>query len=99
MVINKVNTDTLTGFLGNDAFVINETSGSNDLNQVDRIIDFKLTEEVIELSANLTFEQLNLIQGTGQFSKDTLIQLKSNGQYLAILQGIQGTALERNDFV
>ncbi|SKB12493.1 conserved hypothetical protein [Planktothrix sp. PCC 11201] len=94
-----VGTDILTGFSGNDVFVINQETASDDLNQVDIIKDFTLTQDIIELSPNLTFEQLNIIQGTGIFINYTLVQLKSNGQYLAIIQNITATDLDSSDFI
>ncbi|HEY9867415.1 MAG TPA: calcium-binding protein, partial [Candidatus Obscuribacterales bacterium] len=91
--------DTLTGYIGNDAFVIGNNLEIKLLNEVDIITDFKLTEDKIELPPGLTFEQLKITQGQNQWSQDTIIQLNSNGNYLAILQKITAINLDRGDFL
>ncbi|MGL5135550.1 MAG: calcium-binding protein, partial [Planktothrix sp.] len=91
--------DTLTGYIGNDAFVIGNNLEIKLLNEVDIVTDFKLTEDKIELPLGLTFEQLKITQGQNQWSQDTIIQLNSNGNYLAILQKITATNLDSGDFI
>ncbi|CUR30418.1 hypothetical protein PL9214290008 [Planktothrix tepida PCC 9214] len=91
--------DSLTGFSGNDVFVIDEDSSNDNLNFVDIITDFKPTEDKIELPSGLTFEQLKITQGTNEWNQDTVIQLKSNGNYLLILQKIAATNLDSGDFI
>ena len=56
-------------------------------------------KDKIELLGNLTFEQLNLTSGSEAFSQHTIIQLKSTGEYLAIVENITPERLESGNFI
>lgn len=84
--------DKLLGGRGSDRFVLAAGNGT------DTISDFKDGDDSIELSS-LTFEQLTIAQGTGANSNDTLISLTSSDLILAILSGVQSSAITAADFV
>ena len=94
-LIGDLGADTLTGDLGNDAFVIGFGTGGNTLESADVIVDFTDTQDVIELVSPLTFEQLNITSS----SNGTAIQVRSTGEFLAVLPGINPSLLTEQDFV
>ncbi|MBD2312675.1 carbohydrate-binding protein [Desertifilum sp. FACHB-1129] len=64
----------------------------------DTIVDFTLGEDWIGLMQPLTFEQLDISQGTGEFANSTLIKAMDSNELLAILQNIQADSLTPADF-
>ncbi len=91
--------DTLTGGLGTDAFAIGAGTGGMTLETADAIADFTSGEDVINLIGSLSFEQLNIFQGTGANASDTVIQDATTSEYLAILQGISAGSVSQATFV
>jgi hypothetical protein len=85
--------DNLLGGRGSDRFVLGTSAGT------DTISDFKDGDDRLQLSNNLTFEQLNIAQGTGANSSNTLISLTSNNELLATLTGVQSSNITSADFV
>lgn len=85
--------DILTGGRGSDRFVLAVGAGS------DTITDYKDGEDRIGLSASLSFGQLTVVQGTGVNASNTLIQLTSSNEVLAVLKGVQSSAIAAADFV
>ncbi|MGK7900839.1 MAG: Calx-beta domain-containing protein [Hormoscilla sp.] len=79
------NRDTLTGGPGRDIFVL--SSGE------DIITDFTKGEDLLGLSDNLTFNQLQI---SGVNAGDTII--RRNGQVLARLENVNPWEIDRNDF-
>ena len=79
--------DTRIGQGGRDIFVLESDRGT------DTITDFELGVDQIGLSGGLTFGALTLTDN----GNDTIIT--ANSQPLAILKGIQSTALTSNDFL
>ncbi|MGB3534691.1 MAG: FG-GAP-like repeat-containing protein [Microcoleaceae cyanobacterium] len=77
-------TDTLTGGLGQDVFVLGMGSGGENPSDANLITDYNNTEDTIELVGSLTFNQLNFISTGG----GTLLQIRSTGEYLALLSGV-----------
>lgn len=65
--------DTLTGGLGRDAFAIGIGGGGLTINLADVMTDFTDNQDVIDLIGTLTFNQLNIIQGTGEAASITVI--------------------------
>ncbi|MBW4515872.1 MAG: alkaline phosphatase [Timaviella obliquedivisa GSE-PSE-MK23-08B] len=82
--------NVLTGGAGNDQFVIAAESR-------DWIVDFKVGEDLIRL-ANLTFGQLQVSAGTGDFADDTVVTLTETNTVLATLAGIQPSAIGASSF-
>ena len=65
--------DKLYGNAGNDTFVISRGTGSTTLANADIIYDFCKGTDVIGLIGILTFNDLNIVQGTGVNASDTII--------------------------
>lgn len=63
------------------------------------IADFTDNQDVIDLIGIVTFNQLDIIQGTGEAAGSTLIQFQETGEYLALLQNVDAGTLTAADFV
>nr|RNJ65806.1 MAG: hypothetical protein EDM05_29155 [Leptolyngbya sp. IPPAS B-1204] len=87
--------DKLTGGTGRDRFVL--AVGAAQLRNAAEITDFRDGEDFLELTT-LKFEDLVILQGTGQQAGNTLIQNKQTGEYLAILKNIQSSQIDIRDF-
>lgn len=98
--------DTVTGGMGNDIFAIGRnndvagflSTGGPTLADADSITDFEDNQDLIHLTGQLTFEELDIFQGTGIYAGDTIIQDRGTSEYLAILKGVESTAIAREDF-
>ncbi|MCT7974589.1 Calx-beta domain-containing protein [Laspinema olomoucense] len=80
--------DTVTGGKDKDTFILFPTLGGGTLPEAAIINDFNPLEDKLELTGGLTFEGLNIFQGTGFYAKDTIIQDRNTGRYLAILLNV-----------
>lgn len=81
----------MIGGTGKDTFVLSATDG------LDIVKNFDLSKDRIQLAGGLTYDQLSLTQGSGQYAGDILISLKQTGRLLAVLDGdrpgfLQGVA-------
>ncbi|MEB3182197.1 MAG: M10 family metallopeptidase C-terminal domain-containing protein, partial [Nostocaceae cyanobacterium] len=85
-LIGGTGNDTLAGNVGADTFVLS----ADGLSQVK---DFTVGIDKIGLSGNLTFNQLQIEQGTGVNSSSTWIKLASDNTNLMLLNGVQASAL------
>lgn len=83
--------DTLIGGSGSDVFLFTPRAG------IDTIADFTKGEDLIGLSGSLSFDDLTIIQGTGGSANDTLINITSSNELLAILSGVQASTIARSD--
>ncbi|MDL5057788.1 M10 family metallopeptidase C-terminal domain-containing protein [Geitlerinema calcuttense] len=94
--------DTMTGGEGRDLFVVGRratgTTGSPSLANADYITDFTDGEDRIGLQG-LTFNQLEITAGTGQFAGSAIVRDTGTGEYLAILQGVNAAQLTAADFL
>lgn len=84
--------DTVRGGAGQDTFVLAAGAGT------DTILDFVDGTDKIGLSGGLTFGQLTIAQGVGTQINDTLIRLTSTSEVLAVVTGLNSTALTSADF-
>ncbi|HEY9809223.1 MAG TPA: putative Ig domain-containing protein [Halomicronema sp.] len=106
-LVGDLGADTLTGAEGNDTFVIGLrkdisgilSTGGASIEEQDYITDFVKGTDKIEILGGLTFEQLNIFAGTGEYAGFSIIQETATNQYLAILRGIGSATIERSDFV
>ena len=100
--------DTLTGGEGSDTFVIGRvgtsvggngflTTGGPTIADADLITDFK-TEDSIGLAGGLNFTDLDISQGQGSNSSNTIIKDKRTGEFLAILMDVRTNALDESKF-
>jgi Ca2+-binding RTX toxin-like protein len=98
LIDGRGGSDILTGYAGNDTFLFASAYANKDLNLAARIIDFKHGFDHIALQANLDFENIQLSQGTGANTENTLISLQS-GDVLAVLIGVNSSTLGASDFI
>jgi Ca2+-binding RTX toxin-like protein len=84
--------DTLTGGAGVDTFVVRRGQGS------EVITDFVDGTDRIGLSGGLTFNRIQIVQGTGIDSGNTWLKVKSSGELLATISGVQATIFSVSDF-
>jgi Ca2+-binding RTX toxin-like protein len=97
--------DNLVGGRGIDTFVIRAGDGSTDIANTNVIQDFKDGTDLIGMDS-LTFDQLTITQGSGNYSDLVLVSVTSGGEYLAVIhtQGQNGEAtitesnIDSNDF-
>ncbi|WP_413166086.1 Calx-beta domain-containing protein [Capilliphycus salinus ALCB114379] len=90
--------DTITGGDGNDTFYIGEGTGGFLLTEADIINDFNPEQDAIGLLNLLSFDDLNIYQGTDEFASDTIIQNKNTNEFLAILKNVNSNTLNSDDF-
>jgi hypothetical protein len=98
--------DTLTGGSGDDVFVIGRrddvpgflSTGGSTIAEAAYITDFGDGLNLFGLIGGLTFEDLDIFQGSGEFAANTIIQDKSTGEYLANLSGIDANAITKGNF-
>ena len=94
-----VGRDTLVGGAGLDVFVLAPGWGSSQQNQADRIVDFRPGADRIQLAGGLTFASIRVLAGTGSFTGSSILQRRSTGEYLAIVQGIGFRRLTAASFI
>lgn len=90
--------DSMTGGEGDDIFAIGKGSGGSTLASADYISDFEKGKDKIRLVNGLTFNDLNIQQGTDANSNSTVIQDKLTGEYLAVLQGVNSSTVTPDNF-
>ncbi|MCT7952927.1 putative Ig domain-containing protein [Ancylothrix sp. C2] len=106
-LVGDLGADTLSGKDGNDTFVIGLrkdipgilSTGGAEIKDSDYITDFVKGSDKIEFIGGLTFEQIKIFSGTGEYAGFSIIQETVFGQYLAILRGIEAATIERSYFV
>lgn len=92
LLIGGFGNDTLIGGDGKDVYALAPRMG------IDAIVDFTNTQDAIALSDDLSFADLTITQGTGGSAVDTLINLSSSNELLAILSGVQADTITHADF-
>ncbi len=90
--------DTMSGGTGDDIFAIAKGSGGPTVATADYIADFGNGNDKIRLLDGLSFEDLNIQQGTGANSNSTVIQDKLTGEYLVVLPGVNSNTINRDQF-
>ncbi|MFB2969341.1 M10 family metallopeptidase [Aerosakkonema sp. BLCC-F183] len=88
--------DIINGGPGADIFVLAPGDGGPNPGSTDVITDFTDGEDSIGLSAGLRFDRLRITPGTNP--NDTIIQVASSGEYLAVLTGVPSFAITNADF-
>lgn len=90
--------DILTGGAGSDRFEIKYKPNKPGYRFADIITDFEDGVDQLKLD-DVSFSNLQIVQGSGSFTNDTLIQLSGTGKTLAVLQGIDASRITATDFV
>lgn len=90
--------DTLTGGGGKDEFFLGKNAGGATVGRADVIKDFTKGKDLIHLTDGLTFDDLEISQGTGNKAGDTIIREELTGEYLAVLQGVNSNTIDIDDF-
>lgn len=86
-LVGALGNDTLGGGSGSDQFVLEVGAGT------DTILDFTISEDLIQLSEGLEFADLAIAQGTDVHENDTFLNLASSNDLLAILNGVKASAI------
>ncbi|GAB4381003.1 MAG: hypothetical protein Kow00121_38450 [Elainellaceae cyanobacterium] len=93
--------DQLTGGAGRDRFVLETRSGSTTLASAAVITDFIDGEDLLHL-VGASINQVQFVAGTGSHTGSTVIQERSTGKFLAVLQNIRFDAatplIDASDF-
>ncbi|MDY6803243.1 MAG: cadherin-like domain-containing protein [Cyanobacteriota bacterium] len=98
-VSGDVGADTLSGGDGQDTLVLTFEAQTGGDSNADFITDFAPEDDTIGLRG-LTFQNLNISQGTGDNSEDTFIRLNgSDGDLLAVLIGVDSSTLDLSEFI
>ena len=90
ILIGSSGSNILSGGDGSDRFVLS-TEGTAI------ITDFTQGEDFLELPENISFKDLEIIQGSGDIGNDTLINWQSVN--LAVLSNIDATEINTSDFI
>jgi Ca2+-binding RTX toxin-like protein len=88
--------DTITSGGGVDTFVIRVGSGGTAITDADTFKDFTDGTDLIGLDNGLTFGDLTIEQGTGDYSSHTII--KAGSEYLAIVENMTASDLTESSF-
>jgi Ca2+-binding RTX toxin-like protein len=86
--------DFLTGGPGNDVFVLSSEAAATDLATADRVLDFEMGFDRIQLSPGLTFADLSL----EAIDLGTAIRVPQFNQVLGIIDNVTPSMLSANDF-
>jgi Ca2+-binding RTX toxin-like protein len=90
--------DFLAGGADQDTFLLRTGDGGGALNLADVISDYQDGTDLIGLGGGLTFADLTITQGTGPNAPDVIIRQSATGEYLAIVQNTNASALTILDF-
>ena len=91
--------DTIWADTGSDKIILRIGDGGNTLSDADIIKDFTGGSDAFWLTNGLSFGDLKITQGSGDYANDTIIKY-GNSEYLAILQDIDDfSLLTAGDFV
>jgi Ca2+-binding RTX toxin-like protein len=91
--------DVLVGNPGLDAFAVGHGTGGMTLEEADTITDFTLGEDVIDLIDGVGFADLTIVQGSGVYANDTVIQVTATQEYLAVLSNVEAASLIAGNFI
>ena len=89
-LIGSSGNNILSGGAGSDRFVLASKGTAI-------ITDFTQGEDFLELPENISFKDLEIIQGSGENEDDTLINWQSAN--LAVLDNIDATEINTSDFI
>ena len=90
--------DTIYSGKGSDTIILRSGDGELSLTDADIIKDFIDGLDAFGLADGLTFGDLTIAQGTGDYSIHTIISKTSSSEYLALVEGISSSILTEADF-
>ena len=89
--------DTIYTGSGSDTIVTRSGDGGSSLSNADVVMDFTDGSDIVGLSS-LNYSDLKVSQGTGSYSSHVIVQEKSTGDFLLILQNQSISNIDDNDF-
>ena len=92
-----IGSDTITSGGGSDTIVLRSGDGGSSIEDADVITDFSDTNDIVGLSG-LNFSDVTPQQGTGSYSSHVVVQEKSSGDFLLIIQNQSIGNIDDNDF-
>lgn len=110
VLFGDLGADTLTGDIKGevftDIFVVGrvtgaatKTTGGPNRPDADLITDFQPCIDFISLTGGLSYDNLNIFQGTGTDAANTIIQDKGTGEFLAVLGGVNRDSIDGTSFI
>uniref|UniRef100_UPI00404797E5 calcium-binding protein n=1 Tax=Polynucleobacter sp. TaxID=2029855 RepID=UPI00404797E5 len=90
--------DTIVTGAGTDTIVLRAGDGGATIADADVVTDFTDGMDVFGMEGGLQFTDITITQGTGSYAADSIIQVHSTGEYLALLTAISATTLTDADF-
>ncbi len=66
---------------------------------LDNIVYFQGDRDYFGLSQDLTFDQLQIVQGSENYTNDALISIASTGEHLALVKDTQFSAIDSSRFI
>ncbi|MCL1468209.1 M10 family metallopeptidase C-terminal domain-containing protein [Argonema galeatum] len=93
ILVGGAGADTLVGGGDGDTFVLTPGGGAADL-----IMDFVDGQDRLNLQGGLTPNSLTFTQGTGDNGNNTFVQIPGSGELLAVLVGVNASAIASPDF-
>ncbi len=89
--------DTLAGGTGSDTFAIAEGTGGSSIEEANIVQDFQ-PDDFIGLAGGLNFSDLDISQSS-ENAGDTIIRRGEEGEFLAVLLGVDSGSLSEDKFV
>ena len=77
--------DTIYTGSGIDTIILRTGDGASSLSAADTIKDFTDGKDTFGLADGLSFSDLTITQGTGDYANDTLISKTSSSEYLSLI--------------
>ena len=84
---------------GSDTIILRKGDGGSSEATADKIKYFTDGKDSFGLADGLTYAELTIAQGTGDYSNDALISVTATSEYLAVVEGLSASVLTEVDFV
>ena len=93
-----IGADIITSGSGTDTITLRSGDGGPTIADADTVTDFTDGSDLIGFDSG-DVGGLNITQGTGSNSSDTVIKITSTGEFLALLQNVSASSINIADFV
>ena len=100
-VMASIDDSNLTGNQfnsGPDYFILEADNGVTEISAA-QSINFTDGTTVLDLGSSLDFADLDISQGEQEYADDTIIKIKSNSNYLAVLNDVDVGLITEDDFI